>query len=122
MIILSLWKAGGGGGAVPPCLQVGEPAADINCDGGEVPKIDVVDVQLAIIYALHLPLDPSMDANGNGCPTACEPVCDAMQCDDGVSCTLDLCYEPLGCVFEPDDAQCEPAQGLCKIDECIPGC
>ena len=80
-----------------------------------------MDVQLAITYGLHLPLSASMDANGNGCPSACEPTCDTMQCDDGVSCTLDLCYEPVGCVFEPDDTLCEPTQGPCVSSECVPG-
>lgn len=44
-------------------------SSDANCDG----TIGVVDVQLAILGALDVPLDESVDADGNGVHDDCTP-------------------------------------------------
>lgn len=54
------------GTAAPACLG---GSADLDCSAA----VDVSDVQLAIGAALHLPLAPSVDANHDACPDACQP-------------------------------------------------
>lgn len=70
-VVANLWSLEGQVGAAPPCL-VGELApniaADHTCDG----VVSVSDTQLAVVYALGMPLSPVIDPNGNQCPDVCE--------------------------------------------------
>lgn len=56
------------GGALPVCLAGPVETADLNCDSATT----VVDVQLTITLALGSELSPFVDADGSGCPDACE--------------------------------------------------
>jgi len=56
------------GQPMPACVVVDEGEADLNCDG----NLDVTDVIFSIQSSLGVPLDETVDTNGNGCPDACE--------------------------------------------------
>jgi len=50
---------------------------DMNCDG----ESNVVDVQLSILSALGLPVNPLLDGDGNGVPDTCQDYADAVSGD-----------------------------------------
>ncbi len=67
----NLWSLAGEVGPPPACLHVpGSPALlfDHNCDG----IINVTDILITVSYALGVPLDTAVDANGDQCVDACE--------------------------------------------------
>ncbi len=66
-VLTSLWVLATPGSPSPGCLAVGPTAADLNCDGA----IDVTDVVAAVHMALGIPLEPAVDANGDGCADSC---------------------------------------------------
>ncbi len=94
-ILAALWALGDPNAPVPPCVAGGDVAvADANCDG----QPNVVDVQLLIGIVLGTPISASVDADGNGCPDACEgPQCGngvleaGEECDDGNTQNGDGC-------------------------------
>jgi hypothetical protein len=66
-VVTSLWQLSGG--PLPSCLYKNDPKyANLDCGA----KVDVIDVQLTIGVAIGKPLDPVLDANGDGCPDSCE--------------------------------------------------
>lgn len=69
-ILTTLWVlAGRVGEDVPPCLNGASPAvANANCDN----SVNVVDVQLIVLFAFGAPLDVGIDGDGDGCPDACQ--------------------------------------------------
>ncbi len=115
-ILVSLWNLGGATGAPPSCVPA-DPLAnvDLNCDGAT----NVVDVNTAISLALSVPLSPSIDADGDGCPDGCDP-CGDGACDlaGGESCTT--CPDDCGPCAATD---CCAASGNlgCGDGECV-GC
>jgi hypothetical protein len=56
------------GSALPACMPNNTGLADQDCSG----TFNVVDVQIAIVYALGGGLYPSIDADGNNCPDSCD--------------------------------------------------
>ena len=89
---------------VPACVGTSVLDADPNCDGAH----NVTDILLLINYALGFPLSTAIDADGDGCPDACDALpCQLGDCDDGVDCTLDGCTAGTGCVSYTSDAVCE---------------
>ena len=68
-IVTNLWSAAGAiEGQEPACLLAPLSAADATCDG----EFNVSEVVLLINRALGIPLDLSIDADGDGCPDACQ--------------------------------------------------
>ena len=64
---VSLWLLAGKTEPAPECLARPLSAADLDCSG----NVDVTDVVLLIDVALGATLDPSIDADGDGCHDAC---------------------------------------------------
>lgn len=63
-ILLALWELSTDEMAPPPsCLHVSVSEADVNCDGAN----NVTDVLLLIQFALNVPIDSSIDVDGDGC-------------------------------------------------------
>lgn len=128
LILVNLWDLAGKFGPLPPCLVQPLDAADLNCSG----SVTVVDVQLGANFVLNLKLNPSLDANANGCLDTCD--CTAVKCDDGNACTMESCNALAQCTYQPiscndGDActldSCEPATGCTTADVgCLgaPGC
>jgi agmatine/peptidylarginine deiminase len=56
------------GQPLPACVVIDPSEVDLNCDG----NLDVTDVIFNIQSTLGVPMDIAVDANGNGCPDACE--------------------------------------------------
>lgn len=54
--------------APPACLAYPLAAVDIDCNN----NLDVSDLLVLIYHAVELPLDISLDADGDFCPDACE--------------------------------------------------
>lgn len=70
-ILMNLWSLAGQVDDVPPCLAApGSPAKvpDHNCDK----VINVVDTQIAVSFALGIPLSPVIDADSDQCVDACQ--------------------------------------------------
>ncbi len=57
-----------GSTSAPLCLYGPPFVADLDCSG----TVDVADAALSVRYALGLPLDAALDADGNACPDACQ--------------------------------------------------
>jgi hypothetical protein len=55
-------------GPMPECLGGSLLNADLSCSG----SVTVADAVLAIQVLLSLPIDPSLDKDGSGCPDSCE--------------------------------------------------
>lgn len=68
-ILTVLWMLGGKPESAPGCVTRPLAIADADCNG----LLDVGDTIQYITTTLELPLDPSVDANQNGCADACEP-------------------------------------------------
>ncbi|NUN12242.1 MAG: CHRD domain-containing protein [Myxococcales bacterium] len=108
-ILVALWELGGQVGAQPLCLAVPVLLGDTNCDDAR----NVVDVQIVISYSLKQPLNPTIDADANQCPDACElfvPVCGDGLCTDGAE----------NCFTCPGD--CGACTGDCCSANGTPGC
>ncbi len=67
-ILVVLWTLADQQGPPPTCASGGPMSADVSCDA----HIDVTDVQMLVSAALDLPWSADVDADGNGCPDACE--------------------------------------------------
>jgi ELWxxDGT repeat protein len=68
-LLVALWIGGGKNGQAPECVDTPLTAADLDCNV----FVDIVDITLLIQKVLGQPMDPSLDANQNGCHDACEP-------------------------------------------------
>jgi len=67
-ILTVLWELGSGIGDGPGCCEAGTEAADLDCDGA----VTVADCLIAIQLALSLPLDNTIDTDGDLCHDSCE--------------------------------------------------
>ncbi len=70
-ILATLWVLGGATGPAPTCLRTDKDpmvAADFNCDG----QVDITDIQALVTLAVGASLSTAIDANGDGCPDACQ--------------------------------------------------
>jgi hypothetical protein len=77
-IVAALWELAGSFGAMPMCCKGEWWRTDMNCDQGT----NIVDVLMGINMALKIPMAAGLDADGNGCPDACQaapdPGCDIL--------------------------------------------
>lgn len=58
--------------------------------------------------------DPTTSTEASGCVFA--PIPD--YCDDGISCTTDICNQTTGCHHETDDSKCDDGKG-CTTNQCL---
>jgi hypothetical protein len=68
VILAALWMILDPTGPAPACVGANLGVFDQSCDG----QLSVTDVKVAILYALGGGLPKAIDANGDGCPDACE--------------------------------------------------
>jgi hypothetical protein len=118
-ILAVLWdQAGAAPAEEPPCLQGDPDRADPNCDAA----LTVTDVQLQITSVLGAALNPTLDADGNGCADSCEagyegdccapngsPGCEDAECTDIVCGDDAFC-----CEVEWDGTCANWAAGFCS--------
>jgi hypothetical protein len=115
-ILVSLWTLSGSIPDASPGCAGASPLerADMNCDG----QGNVVDVQIAIQYALDQALDPAIDANADACPDACQ---NTACCEAGtVPGCLDETCEACVCLLDP--YCCEDAWDAICVDVALIGC
>lgn len=67
-VLVALGQLGPEGAPVPGCVASSISAADVNCNE----TVDVADIQSIIALSLGLALPVPLDADGDGCPDACE--------------------------------------------------
>lgn len=116
-IVQVLAEIGAGVDSVPACVMGQPERVDANCDLLR----DVSDVLIIVGYVLGMPLDSTLDTDGNSCPDLCDNPClDPGACDDGADCTADVCDPVTGdCTHTPDNALCASpdacSTGVCKL-------
>lgn len=85
---------------------------------------DVCDADHVCVAQWSLPCDDGELCNGvESCyAAACVPGT-PVECEDGVTCTVDSCEPGFGCLYSPDELGCDDGIG-CTIDHCDPvaGC
>ncbi len=107
-----LWTLAPDEGFLPQCAAADPTAADVDCDG----KVNVNDAVLVSTMALELPLNPAIDADGNGVVDACE-----------VGPATGACCTPEGSCFVAPGMECDGVAGLylgdgstCETATCVP--
>lgn len=119
---------------LPDCFGALPVAADLDCADGPT----VGDVVLLINRVLEVPPPAEIDANGDGCPDACEPPCTPNPCRNGGTCVDEnpgyscecsaafggLHCEVGGCGFGAefcDDGDPCTTGDMCVGASCVPG-
>jgi len=87
---------------------------DLNCDN----TVSVVDVQLAIVLALELPLNELLDADADGKIDNCAPVIVQVIC--GANTVLNEAGD--GCELKPGVLEAQFAAGVASVDTSCPTC
>ena len=94
---------------------------DIVCDDEKVCTTDSCDPVQGCLYANNTAAcdDASVCTDGDKCKDGeCEPG-PALDCDDDIDCTLDICHEITGCISVPGGENCqdgnECTQDICNL-------
>jgi len=98
---------------------VGEALAPISCDDSNPCTAEAFDPKRGecIRTELEGPCDDGSACTERDRCSAGECIGRAINCDDGVDCTQDLCDPQRGCVAVGDDSQCVD-EDPCTIDRC----
>ncbi len=99
------------------------PGLAVDCNDGVTCTVDACDEETG--KCLHEPSDTRCD-NDRYCDglETCDPISGclpgmAIDCDDGVACTIDSCEETASaCIHEPDDSLCENGLFCDGVERC----